>query len=386
MSRDLSNIPALDGLRGVAILLVMLHHFAFYGGLQRGTGVENVIHVVTMAGWVGVDLFFVLSGFLITRVLFDSKGSPFFFRHFYIRRCLRIFPLYYGVLVFSFLVLPMFREPGRSHLILLADQSWYWTYLINVRIAIQGWPEFGALAHFWSLAVEEQFYLLWPVVVFVLPSRRLWFACAACVGAAFGLRLGLGWVGEGLAAYVSTLARMDSLAIGALVALAARHPGGLQEWQRLAKLVAVGAGTFLFLEALVRGGLRTEDFAVHTIGYTGIAVFFGAVLVLAVTSSDDNWIGRVLSLRTLRLAGRYSYGLYVFHHPIVLLLRRQLTIPDIQVLGSQLPGFLAYSVLAGGMSLALAVLSWHLYESRFLALKGRFPYVTAEPRKAALEV
>ena len=131
-------IPALDGIRGIAILLVMLHHFTIYGGMQPTATADKLFYLVASAGWCGVDLFFVLSGFLITGILFDTKESSHFFRNFYMRRCLRIFPLYYGSLAVVFIVLPWFMPLGWRFHQLLTEQGWYWVYLSNVLIAAKG--------------------------------------------------------------------------------------------------------------------------------------------------------------------------------------------------------------------------------------------------------
>ena len=150
-------IPALDGLRGIAILLVLIHHLTIY---RPEGGLDSWIAAVPLFGWCGVNLFFVLSGFLITGILLDTRDSPVFYRSFFARRVLRIFPLYYGVLFLGFvlapLLLPMPDAYGRH-------QLWLWTYLANFAMPFgKGEPAFS---HFWSLCVEEQFYLVWPFLV-----------------------------------------------------------------------------------------------------------------------------------------------------------------------------------------------------------------------------
>lgn len=371
-----AHIPALDGLRGIAILLVLAHHFTYYGSFRPHLLVDQLFYLTTMAGWTGVDLFFVLSGFLITGILYDSKAAEFYFRHFYIRRCLRIFPLYYGVLALFFVLLPrvVTSDPSdASYQNLIADQSWYWTYLINVKIAFDGWPRTNLIAHFWSLAVEEQFYFVWPLVVFLMRRETLVKMCVACVVVALGLRFGFAWIGQDLPAYVLLPARVDALAIGGLLALLARDPRGLVVWRRTACMIGVVTGCVLVVLAAARRGLWTTDPFMFTIGYTVLAAFFGALLSIVVTSADNGVLGRICSSRLLRFFGRYSYGLYVFHHPIVIFTRRFFTAPDLPtVFGSQLSGLAIYVLLTGGVSLAVAVLSWHLYESPFLRLKERF--------------
>jgi peptidoglycan/LPS O-acetylase OafA/YrhL len=376
MSSSLSNrhIPALDGIRGLAILLVLLHHFAIYGDIQRKVFVDKLFYVVTMPGWCGVDLFFVLSGFLITGILYDAKGSKFFFRNFYMRRCLRIFPLYYGVLAIFFVVLPLFFTTGRSYELLLQDQAWYWGYVVNIKTAIEGWPEFLAIGHFWSLAVEEQFYFVWPFVVFLLGRRTLIKVCLACMVGAFILRIGLTWAGNPLAAYVLAPARMDALALGGLLALLARHPDGLLRWRSHAWCIGGGAGGVLAAFFVWKRSLNELDVWVVTLGYTLLAVFFGSILTVVLTSSQGSVLKNLFSRRPLGLLGRYSYALYVFHHPIVILVRKKLfTVPELPTFfGSQLAGQFLFILIGGGISLLVALASWHLYEVHFLKLKDRF--------------
>ena len=371
-----ARLPTLDGLRGCAIVCVMLHHVAQYGRLSGQGAVANIVAVTARAGWAGVDLFFVLSGFLITGILCDAKDGQHYFGHFYARRCLRIFPLYLAMLSFYFLALPIACRLGQWHCELPTDQLWYWTYTTNIKFAVDGWPDVSALAHFWSLALEEQYYLVWPVLVFLLPPRALMGVCGISIVGAFFVRRGFASRGFPIAAYTLLPARIDTLAIGALLALLAREPGGLNSWRRTAWLVAATSGTALAVIAGWRKGLWTQDWVVYTIGYTLLAWFFGSLLTLAVTAPQGSSLAQVFSSRTLRYFGRYSYGLYVFHHPIVILIGRSMfTIADMPLIaGSPLPAFALYSVLIGGLSFAAALASWHLLEFPFLRLKEKFPY------------
>ena len=152
------HVPAADGVRGLAILVVLIHNAAW---INAGTGsfLLKLTLAITSTGWVGVQLFFVLSGYLITGILVDALGSPRYFRHFYIRRTLRIFPLYYAALLVALFVVPQVAQVPAWAAAARQNQWWYWSYLSN-----WGAP-FGhgiaGLPHFWSLAVEEQFYLCW---------------------------------------------------------------------------------------------------------------------------------------------------------------------------------------------------------------------------------
>ena len=188
------HILALDGLRGMAILGVILFHAAVEYAPSTLSG--KALGAVFNVGWGGVDLFFVLSGFLITGILLETRGTAGFFRNFYARRTLRIFPLYYGVLFVIFVVLPHYRPFDTPGLQTIArNQGWFWTYLTNFGFIVHG-SVFGnsdwlLLNHFWSLAVEEQFYLVWPLLVYLLSGRSLRVICVFLFVEALFLRSGL---------------------------------------------------------------------------------------------------------------------------------------------------------------------------------------------------
>jgi peptidoglycan/LPS O-acetylase OafA/YrhL len=368
-----THIPALDGIRGLAILLVMACHFVLYGGLAPGSLHEVVFSRLALGGWVGVDLFFVLSGFLITGILFDAKGSDGYFRNFYMRRMLRIFPLYYGFLALFFFGIPLFTDVPGGFSSLYDDQAWYWSYLANIRFAVEGWPAIpGSIGHFWSLAVEEQFYILWPLVIFLFSRHALIRICLVCIAGGWIFRATLSITGNELAAYVLTPARMDALAVGAFVALVGREPEGLERLRRWALPVAAVALAASAALLLIRRGFEAEDPVIQILGYSPLAFLFGSLVVLAATSSGpmESW----LSHPTLRFFGKYSYALYVFHLPLTRFLEtRVLSVSEIPLLwGSRIPGQLLFFALAGTASTVLAVVSWYAFESRLLRLKQHF--------------
>lgn len=377
MSRgDSTREPVLDGVRGLAILVVIFHHVVIYSGLAKKPFVDGALFALGSASWVGVDLFFVLSGFLITGILYDARSSPNYFFTFYGRRVLRIFPLYYGFLALTFFVVPFWLEPTTAES-LTSQQAWYWAYLSNVDVALHGWQEPGYLGHFWSLAVEEQFYLVWPFVVLACDRRQLLRITVICFVGALGLRLLLMQSSlSPLAPYVLMPARMDSLAAGAFLAMVARGPGGLATLGRWPQWVLLGAASSAAAILLWRGGFREADPIVASIGFSIVAAGFASGLALALClRAKSVWHGVVCSTPLLVL-GQYSYGLYVFHQPVMLLLRdlglQADTVPHL--FGSQVPGVLVYGVVAALLSMACALVSWHLWEVPFLRLKRFLRY------------
>jgi peptidoglycan/LPS O-acetylase OafA/YrhL len=369
------HVPALDGLRGVAVLLVLSFHLAHLDGATGGPA--RALLGATRFGWSGVDLFFVLSGFLITGILLDAKGAPGYFRAFYLRRVLRIFPLYYAYLAVLFWVVPRVAPPGAVD-VRPGSQAWLWTYLSNVLFAREGGFHASPYAgHLWSLAVEEQFYLAWPLVVWVLPRRWLAAAAVALVAGAFALRLGIHRTTfNATAAYVLTPARADALAAGALVAVGVRTPGAAARMRRAAPWALGASAAAVAAVWWHRGAFFGGDPTVQVWGLGPLALGFAAVVVLALPLAGTSRLGGLLSTPWLRAAGRYSYGLYVLHYPIFLALEGAgLTSAVLATaLGSEILGIVTFAALGGAASLAGALVSWHLLEKRFLALKDRVPY------------
>lgn len=385
------HVPALDGIRGLAILLVLAHHQTVMGGR---TTADRLFLKFTDLGWCGVDLFFVLSGFLITGILLDSKAAPAYFRNFYARRVLRIFPLYYTVVFLSVALLP--HVPQIHDLILSRplppDQNaeFHWLYLSNFLFAEQkdfGHPTLGLA---WSLAIEEQFYAVWPLLVWLLAPSAMMRLCALLVVGALVLRTAMVAMGaHPVPVYVLPFARMDALALGALLALAARRDGGLPAiarpagWTGLAALAVV-----LILWAVDRNNDRWEHPAMQTIGFSALAVGFAALLTRVLTAAPASVTARTFRHPTLRMFGKYSYALYLLHIPAQVFVERQWFQPSPipPVLGSEIPAQLAFFAAATAVSLALAWASWHLIEKHFLALKRFFPARTPSAARRTWKV
>jgi peptidoglycan/LPS O-acetylase OafA/YrhL len=347
-------VAGLDGVRGIAVILVMAFH------IWRGP--------VTALGWSGVDLFFVLSGFLITGILWDSKASPTRARTFYVRRALRILSLYYGVLVAVFVVRPLLGLNHRLDDVALAGEHvWYWTYLCDWRIALDHPHAVTYLTHFWSLSIEEQFYLAWPLVVWHSSRKTLMRVASSLVVGALALRCYIVW-GTAMpgVAYALLPCRVDALAVGAIIALTLRSPGGAQSVKRWLRPVSLSALAVVAVLALLRP-VRLDDPGMMTIGYTALDWTFAGLVFFAATARSN-----LLELGFLRGAGRYSYGLYVYH-PLVM----WWIVRDVPWLERSELGFVVGSALG---SVLVAYASYHLYEQHFLKLKSRLAPARSESR------
>ena len=372
-------MPALDGLRGIAVLLVIVDHIC--ASIAGEFGFDNKFLKLAHLGWSGVDLFFVLSGFLITGILYDAKPGPDYFKNFYARRALRIFPLYYLTLTGFLLLYPVFQH---LHLAARENPGWLFVYMTNFVMASKGDGAFGALDHFWSLAVEEHFYFVWPAIVFFFRRRTVMLIAAGAMAAAFACRLAaLGWGPEHyLAVYVATPMRMDSLAAGAFVALAARGPGGISALVKPAFIVAGTAATGYALLLAIRGTPNALDPGLATFGYSLLWAFYGAILILAL-----KWrpLTVVASNTVLRWFGKYSYGMYVWH-PIIFIVMLHSEYARALRGPATLLSITLNVVLALGVMLIVTLASWHLWEKQFLKLKARFPEraaATPEPEPGA---
>lgn len=381
-------IPELDGLRCYAFLLVLVAHLHLdrFGEFPLG--------------WVGVDIFFVLSGFLITRILLESRGSPGYFRNFYARRFLRVFPLYYGTLIFVFYVWPHLTDDPRA-VVPAAQHPYFFLYVHNLFLRLLewaptgGWAHYPYLGHFWSLAIEEQYYLVWPFLVLWLRPRALRRVLVFILVASPVLRFYLyrddphhalpqsyywfwsrvdptflgrtnWWI------YKNTLTRLDGIALGSLVALVVN-----QGWLTRAafrRLAAVLAVVFLPLSTWLI--FRHDFFPITqypprwlvTSIYPMVALGFAGLIGVLMTHTGGGPLTWLFDNPPVRYVGKISYGLYVFHWPTWIALN--------ETFGLHSPWLFA------GLTFAAAMLSWHLFERPILRLKSRFEYREPVPGRA----
>jgi peptidoglycan/LPS O-acetylase OafA/YrhL len=367
-----SHVPALDGLRGLAIIMVLFVHFI--GDAQPHTAFERVLMKASNYGVWGVDLFFVLSGYLITGILYDSRRSPHYFRNFYMRRILRIFPLYYGVLFvlfFLFPLIPSLYPAGLEESSL--HQAWVWPYGINLFIALRGTWALPYISHFWSLAVEEHFYLLWPVVVLAASHKTLLRICAGCAVFSLALRIVLSQAGlNEISVQVLTPCRLDALCTGGVLAVATRSDAR-EALIRAARIAALVLAASILLVSAWSATTHLLPGVFHPIRSFLIALFFGALLLVCVHAATGDPIGRFFNHPAMRFFGKYSYGIYVFHGIIAFFLSDRLTENILAgFIGSHLAAVLLQAMAGVGLSVLISVASYEWFEKRFLNLKRWF--------------
>lgn len=399
----LAHMPAIDGLRGIAILLVLIHHFT---PVVSGTWFTKKMLTVAHTGWVGVDLFFVLSGFLITSILLRTKNAPDYFLNFYARRTLRIFPIYYATLAVVLLGLPaLLTVPYVGTAItaafgrLVSDlptmingQSWLWLYGSNVKIAVAG-ERWGAVNHFWSLAVEEHFYLVWPLVVYFCSRAKLKQVCLTLILAAPIMRVMLALGGfDSVVSYVLTPTRMDSMALGGLMAALLAEKDGMLKWR---PRIAIGAIVSLIGLAAIAGyhrRLDRDDFATTFVGYTFLALVSAWIVLECGRIKKGTTACNVISNPVFASLGRYSYGIYVTHMFFAKTYDILLPYTTLHRLtGSYAAAIIIHAVGCILMSWGIAWVCFHAFEKHFLRLKSLFDYkkpvtTTVAPRTPSADV
>ena len=369
-----TRFPALDGVRALAVSLVFLHHF---GGGAHGGSVLRAINAFRERGWMGVDLFFVLSGFLITGILFDTRDDSKFFRRFFARRSLRIFPVFYLVVAVLLLLTPVFHYQWRlaqiSFLVYMGNFFGNYDFSLYEVLSPTHPNAKIFLGHLWSLCVEEQFYLLWPLAVWAIRDRvrLIWAATGLSV-----LALLLRWA---MCTYLpATVAeqwitrtlpfRMDTMLIGGILALLLRGPS--------AAVIQRGAKWFFLAASAAVLAIFTLSPAYDspwllTLGYSLIALASAGLIGTTLRSGSPGF--RVFCLKPLRTLGKYSYGFYIFHVIYGWAWIQFLIFATARTHSMVLGGLIALSVNFVTTFL-ISKFTYDLFEVRFLRFKTQFEY------------
>jgi peptidoglycan/LPS O-acetylase OafA/YrhL len=339
----------LDGVRAIAVFMVIFFHFFF------DLNLHPLLTKIANFGRTGVSLFFVLSGFLITRILIATKESPNYFSSFYIRRSLRIFPLYYFFLTLIFIILPLVSGKPFPPFNL---QLYNWTYLQNFALAFR-WPHVSP-RHLWSLSVEEHFYLFWPLLIYLLSFRKIVGASILIIVMAFLVKYFM--IKYDYEPYYFTFSRIDELAMGALLAVLEIKNKLNDKYANKFLLITLIFGIPTF--ALMAIFTDIDNSIIQIVKYNLLVFTFWGMIGYVISLRETSWIKRFLRTKPMVYSGKISYGLYIYH-PLC-----------IATIWSFLPkmNLVIIFVIAVGFTFLAASASYYLFELNFLKLKRYFDY------------
>ncbi|MCB0100557.1 MAG: acyltransferase [Anaerolineales bacterium] len=373
----LSRIKELDGLRGIAVVLVMALHLFKRAGYFTEHPVLETFTFITTTGWVGVDIFFTLSGFLITSILLRSKTDEHYFKNFYVRRALRIFPLYYAAILFVLFLAPKVEEEFTNQLnvtlpiILLYQQNW--------ALLFKDFHITQYLGITWSLAIEEQFYLIWPFIVYKLDREKLvkfsiGYIAISIIARILGTLL---WPNLSQAStffYYTSFARFEEMLFGGLLAVFLTYDGAKEKVkQYVMPLFLTSFALFVLLHILsLPGDPHPEHSSLPLTlgGYTTAALSTVGLIGIFITRPPQNLFRKVFANPVLTFLGTYSYSMYLFHMTAALILL------DV-FWHSEMRGWKAYFLYPAStyaVTIIIALLTWNLLEKHFLGLKTYFDY------------
>ena len=346
----------LDGVRAIAALMVIIFHF-FSFNIINTYNYSWLVNFTKIAkfGQTGVSLFFVLSGFVITRILISSRESENYFKSFYIRRSLRIFPLYYLYLVIYFYVTPFLS--GGS-IVAFSNQLGSYFYLQNIATTFK-WIGFSSPNHFWSLAVEEHFYLFWPLLIYFFSLKRLPYI----IGIVFFVSLitkHILLINNYDIGYF-TFTRIDQLSLGALLAYLEFNNNLNKNNSKLFVLLIIFSIALVGLTITIQ---NSNHYIKEMIKYPILGLLYFSCIGWLVINSGKNQINNFLQLNFLKFSGKISYGLYVYHPLAILVLKYFFQTGNI---------FIDF-ILVFLITYLLAFLSYKYFESKFLVFKERFNY------------
>lgn len=341
----------LDGLRAIAALMVIIFHFL--ASFSYDSKIFLSLKKISIFGQTGVDLFFVLSGFLITRILLKTKKGNNYFLNFYSRRTLRIFPLYYFFLVLFYLIVPFLTNvPSFS----FGEQLYFYTYLQNISVTFN----LGGKGphHYWSLAVEEHFYLFWPLFIYFLNKKFIKYVVLGIVFLTILLRIIM--VSNEYGVFYFTFTRFDSLAIGALLALLE-----LKSFFTVANRKKFVFGISVFFVLLIIWAFAINNHLIkETFKYLIYSCLYFFVIAYILSLDKSSYLNKFLTSKILQFLGKISYGLYVYHPLVLIIMHKYL------VTGYLLFDFIVLIIF----TVIISHFSFVFFESKFIKLKKYFEY------------
>ncbi|HMG16667.1 MAG TPA: acyltransferase [Saprospiraceae bacterium] len=344
----LKYIKELDGIRGIAALMVIFFHF------WSSAHTNYFIKKISVFGQTGVTMFFVLSGFLIGRILLNTKNDENYFKIFYIRRILRIFPLYYFFLIIFYLIVPRLVNWESINY-----PKWYYYFFLQNIPATFNWKHFGP-SHYWSLAVEEHFYLILPLIIYYCSFRRIKLILYCLIVCAFIFRIIL--LNHYLEVFYFTFTTMDALALGALLSLIEVERGFRKSDLKIYLIIMLAV--FVLIIILWNYANGKALLIVQEFKFFFIALTYFCFIGLIICSSESSFMRRILNSKALQYSGKISYGLYIYH-PLCFLLLQTLSLDVSPIINFGIALLLIYGISA---------LSYNLFESKVLSLKRYFTY------------
>jgi len=348
---QLKYYKELDGVRGLAAIMVMLFHYI--NGLSYSSSFFQSIKKLTFLGQTGVSLFFVLSGFLITRILIKQKDKSYYFKYFYYRRALRIFPLYFLFLFIYFIITGVL-----THSFNLNNIFYYVVYIQNFAMTFQ-WNISGP-EHLWSLAVEEHFYIFWPFIIFLVSSKYLSKFVVAMIILSISVRVFL--LQQNLETFYFTFSRLDELSFGCLLALKELRDYTEKKKFKFNKTTYVfftlSILTAFFVWYLFSG---KNNYGLQIFKYTFLGFIYYICIGSIIQLHSKNWLKKIFLSKVLCFSGGISYGLYIYH-PLCFLLLNQIIGFHYLIVNFLISFLFTYIV---------AYLSFNYFEYPFIKLKSK---------------
>lgn len=365
------HIFELDGLKGVAILIIMLRHFYNEELMLTGHPILGpVITKLAIAGNYGVEIFFVLSGFLATQTLLKSKNESKYYIKFYTRRILRICPLYYGTLILIFYILPLIVTFDAAAKDISSRQIWLWIFLSNLPWSGGGWDSSNIfkLGHLWFLCVVVHFYIIWPIIIYKLKNQNVINICLAGLASCLLLRSFYTITGWPLLFTWTTITKFDGLLFGALLAVGIKLDNN-RIMQKYLSEITLLSGIIFFCLIFIPREMMSDHTQFWWVPTETISVIFIGCMLIHILKKKNILLQKLTNNKLLITFGKYSYGLFIIHN-IFLPLFKWLFKPEelSTIMNAPIFAQIIYYIFSIAVSFIFAFASWHLFEKHFIRI------------------